>query len=148
MFSLSQTTGYAIKALTCLGDGCCACEFISDIADYSGVPPAYLAKIVKRLNDAGLVNSKRGYKGGIWLARSAEKITLLDVSNAIDGEEFMGRCLLGDEWCDDNRDCPTHQFWKKERVEIQKELKEVTVADVAAFEKRKAKCKKAKCKKA
>ena len=138
MFTLSQTTGYAIHALTCLASESCAHEFIQEIANCTGVPHAYLAKVLKRLNDAGLVRSKRGYKGGIWLTRPATDITLWDVSVAIDGEDFISRCLLGEEFCDDRRDCPTHEFWKKERLKIQEELAHTTVADVAAFKRRRA----------
>ena len=138
MFTLSQTAGYAIQALTCLADETCSRDFMSDIAECSGVPSAYLAKIMKRLNNAGLVGSKRGYKGGVWLTRPPGEITLWDVSAAIDGDEFMSQCLLGDEHCDDMRDCPTHQFWKKERAKIQAELVRTTVADVVTFKRRKS----------
>ena len=79
MMSLSNTTGHAIRALSCLA----SCEnppaSIKDVAESSGVPPAYLAKIVKKLNDSGIVSSKRGNKGGIWLARPARLVSLLDI---------------------------------------------------------------------
>ena len=133
MFSLSQTTSYAIQALTCLASETCSCDFMSEIAECSGVPQAYLAKIMRRLNHAGLVQSKRGYKGGVWLAQPPGEINLWDISAAIDGDGFMSQCLLGDESCDDMRDCPTHQFWKVERAKIQEELTRTTLADVVAF---------------
>lgn len=136
MFSLSQTTGHAIQALTCLAGDSCPHRFIQDIAESSGVPRAYLAKILKRLNEAGLVESKRGYKGGVWLARSAEEITLLDICLAIEGDDSVSCCLLGSDFCDDKRDCPTHKFWKKTRASIEDELDQTTLADVVAFEKK------------
>ena len=138
MFTLSQTTGYAIKALVCLARDSCDHDFIQQIAECSDVPQAYLAKILKRLNEAGLVESKRGYKGGVWLARPATEISLWDISLAIDGDAFLSRCLLGDEFCDDKRDCPTHEFWKGERIKIQAELARTTVEDVVEFERKHA----------
>ena len=67
MLSLSVTTGYAIKALMCLESGECVPRHISDIANCTGVPRAYLAKILSALAQQGLVQTKRGYCG--WEAR-------------------------------------------------------------------------------
>lgn len=52
----------------------------------------YLAKIISRLSKAGLIKSKRGYTGGVQLSRPAEEISLLDVSRAIDGQEWTESC--------------------------------------------------------
>ena len=137
MFSLSQTSSHAIKALTCLADHRCEHTFIQTVSECTGVPRDYLAKIFRRLNEQGIVEAKRGYKGGVWLARPPEEISLLDISVAIDGEDSLSRCLLGDEFCSDARSCPTHAFWKKHRQEIQEELKKTSLADVVKFNKQK-----------
>jgi Rrf2 family protein len=141
VLSLSQTTGYAIQALSCLADECSETAHIQTVSSCSGVPGPYLAKIVRRLNEAGIVASKRGYKGGIWLTRPPEKITLLEISEALDGSDFFSSCLLGSEFCDDDRDCPTHAFWKATRKGVRKELSRTTLADVVAFNRRRARAK-------
>lgn len=133
MMTLSTTTGYAIQALSCLATPEFERAMIQTVAAYAEVPAPYLAKIMKRLNDAGIVTSKRGFKGGIWLSRPAEKITLLEVMNAVDGPDYLNGCMLGNEFCSDERDCPTHAFWKAARVRIRKELSAHTLADVVAF---------------
>lgn len=138
MLCLSQSVGYAIQALTCLGDDAPSTKLIRDIAKQTGVPPAYLAKLIKRLADANLVTSKRGIKGGTWLRRPPEEITLMEISEAIDGRKWLGRCLLGLEECTDERACPTHEFWRKARAGIQKKLEETSLADVMKFEASKA----------
>ena len=131
--SLSNTTGHAIRALACLA----GCENppanITYLAECSDVPRAYLAKIVKKLNDSGIVNSKRGSKGGIWLSRPAKLISLLDICIAMDGKDFLGHCLLGSGYCSDNRDCPTHKFWSKNTELIRKELERTKLSDVLQF---------------
>lgn len=133
MLCLTQSAGYAIQALTALeknGD----LRLIKEISEASGVPAPYLAKLFKKLGDAGVVNSKRGYKGGVWLSRPAAEISLLEISEAIDGRKWLGRCLLGLEECSDARACPTHEFWKRERARIEKELGKTSLADVVKFE--------------
>jgi len=138
MLCLSQSVGYAVQALACLADSESPTRLIRDIAAEASIPPAYLAKLIKRLADADLVISKRGIKGGTWLKKSPEEITLLEISEAIDGRKWLGRCLLGLEECSDARACPTHEFWKASRAGIEKKLQETTLRDVVDFEKEKA----------
>ena len=139
MLSLSTTTGYAIRALSCLGGPDGPPMLVKDLAVQSDVSNFYLAKIISRLSEAGLVKSKRGYTGGVQLARPAEEISLLDVSRAIDGEEWTESCLLGMAQCSDERACPHHHFWKKQRCEIKKNLAETSLKDAAEFEAKKKK---------
>jgi len=133
MMSLSNTTGHAIRALACLAGCASPPASIKDVAECSDVPQAYLAKIVKKLNDSGIIESKRGNKGGIWLARPAKLISLLDISVALEGEDFLGPCLLGSEYCSGKRDCPTHKFWIKNKEAIRKELDRTKLSDVFEF---------------
>jgi Rrf2 family transcriptional regulator, iron-sulfur cluster assembly transcription factor len=132
MLSLSQSTGYAIQALACLEAEGGRARLIRDVAEESGVPGPYLAKIFKRLAAAGLIVSKRGHKGGTWLRRPPGEISLLEIGTAIDGRAWMGQCVLGLADCSDRRGCPTHEFWKRERVRIEDELRRTSLADVVA----------------
>jgi len=133
MISLSNTVGHAIRALACLAGCTNPPANIKDIAECSDVPKAYLAKIVKKLNDSGIIESKRGNQGGIWLSRPPKLISLLDVSIALDGEDFLGACLLGSGHCSDERTCPTHKFWTKNKELIRKELERTKLSDVLEF---------------
>src|SRR5947209_8292305 len=62
------------------------------LAEFHGVPPAYLAKQLQALARAGIAESVPGARGGYRLARPADEITLLDVVHAIDGPEPAFRC--------------------------------------------------------
>lgn len=113
---------------------CCQSPFVRDIAACSKVPPAYLAKIFAKLVQAGVLQSKRGFKGGTSLARPADQITLLEICDVIDGPDWNNSCLLGLEECSDARNCPTHEYWKVTRQQISAKLAEITLADMFAFE--------------
>ena len=134
MLSLSQSVGYAVKALTCLEMGTCETHFVRDIARCSGVPAAYLSKIFTKLVSAHILTSKRGWKGGTRLARQASEISLLDIALVIDGDQWIGDSLLGLVNCEQFDDCPTHGFWKVERERIENELRRTSIADVVVFE--------------
>ena len=89
MMSLSNTTGHAIRALACLAGCRNPPASIKELALCAEVPQAYLAKIVKKLNDSGIIESRRGSKGGIWLARPAKLISLWEISVALEGDEVL-----------------------------------------------------------
>jgi Rrf2 family transcriptional regulator, iron-sulfur cluster assembly transcription factor len=128
MMSLSQTTGYAVQALACLDDAESQPCFIRDVAQCTGLPRAYLAQIINRLAHSGIILAKRGYRGGIQLARPAAKISLLDVVEAVEGKEWIGPCLLGIERCGADFVCPTRKFWLSIRRQIQRKLRTTTLA--------------------
>ena len=62
------------------------------LAEFNGVPPAYLAKHLQALSRAGIVEAVTGPGGGYRLARPASAVTMLDVVEAIDGPEPAFRC--------------------------------------------------------
>jgi Rrf2 family protein len=62
------------------------------LAEYHGVPAAYLAKHLQSLARAGILETIKGPRGGYRLARPAADITVLDVVEAIDGDEPAFRC--------------------------------------------------------
>src|SRR5581483_7219145 len=56
-----------------------------DIARRQDVPLRYLEQIFQELRRANLVDAKRGPKGGYFLSRAPEAITLGDVIRAVQG---------------------------------------------------------------
>ncbi len=62
-----------------------------DISKSLGVSDSYLKKIIRQLVVAGLITSEAGKKGGVSLKKSPDKITLLDIFEAIEGKEPFAR---------------------------------------------------------
>ena len=62
------------------------------LAEYHGVPAAYLAKHLQAMSRAGLLASVQGPHGGYRLARPPAEISVLDVVEAIDGRESAFQC--------------------------------------------------------
>ncbi|GEM_PF-54051 len=138
MFCLSQTTGYAILALACLDGPDGNPVQVRDVADFTGISKPYLSKIIHALGAKGLVETKRGRKGGVLLARDPRAITVIEVARAVEGNEWAQRCVLGLAECSDERACPMHFFWKPLAQTIRERLEELTLAQVAEFESRHA----------
>ena len=127
---LSKSAGYAIHALSCIEKVGCQPRFIRDIAKCTGLKQPYLAKIINQLAHDGLVLAKRGYRGGITLARPPETISLLQIVKATEGEAWLGFCLFGLDVCPAQHACPAHEPWTRMRKQIETLLDKTTLADV------------------
>lgn len=132
--SLSLTTGYAIQAMSCMSEDRKNLVLARDIARQTGIPRAYLSKILHSLTRAGLIVSKRGYRGGVVLSRARTEINLMDIVEAVEGENWQPCCLLGLTDCSDDRACPLHEFWKVEQGRIEDQLRHTTLKELAEFE--------------
>lgn len=92
---LSQTTEYALRAMVWLAHSGPELTPTSMLADETGVPFNYLAKVLQSLAKADLITGRRGVGGGYRLARSAADISMLDVINAISPVKPIDTCPLG-----------------------------------------------------
>lgn len=70
---------------------------IDHLARIEAVPANFLAQILLKLRDQGLINSRRGNHGGYALARTPQEISLYDILVAVEGQclqlsgNFAGR---------------------------------------------------------
>jgi Rrf2 family protein len=62
------------------------------LAEYHGVPGAYLAKHLQALTRAGVFEAVPGRGGGYRLARPAREVTVLDVVEAVEGRTRAFEC--------------------------------------------------------
>ena len=69
------------------------------LAQIFQVSEAHLAKVLQRMARMGLLQSKRGPKGGFSLSSTTDKATLLDIHTAVDGPLDRTTCLLGEHIC-------------------------------------------------
>ena len=122
---LSRQADYAIRAIMDLAqipEG--ELSQTREIARRQDIPEKYLPTIVRTLARAGLIRTLRGSHGGISLARPANKITLLDVIEAIDGPVLLNRCLIRPGECGGENDglCVLHAFWERMVNDIEKQM--------------------------
>src|SRR6476661_9214063 len=107
------------------------------LAEYHGVPAAYLAKHLQALARAGVLETVKGPRGGYKLARPPAEITVLDVVEAIDGAESAFRCseirrrgpaaVPAREY---RLPCGIHRAFTRADAAWRKELAETTIASL------------------
>jgi len=97
----------------------------------TGVPQAYLSKIIQALAHAGLVRTRRGALGGISLPEERQTITLRQVIEAVEGPIYLNRCLIRPGLCPRDSFCPVHPVWGRIQAIVTHELDAVSVKDLA-----------------
>lgn len=128
---LSKSCEYGLRAMLYLASlnqpGYVSINTISDELDISF---PFLTKIFQKLNDAGLLNSRRGPKGGVALIKEAHEVSLYEIVVAIDGDELFEECVLGLPGCGQAKPCPLHEQWADERERVEKMFRRSTLADL------------------
>jgi Rrf2 family iron-sulfur cluster assembly transcriptional regulator len=134
MMELTRKGEYAIRGIVYLAsrpaDHVC---LLSDIASAVDVPPTFLAKIFQQFSKIGLVKSYRGTGGGFVLGRSPEKITLLEVVEAVEGPIIPNRCVIDGDDCERNSTCNVHPVWINVQTQIRDILAKVSLKDLAGI---------------
>jgi len=112
----------------------------SRLAEYHGVPAAYLAKHLQALSGAGIVEAVPGRRGGYRLARPAPEVSMLDVVEALDGTQPAFRCTeirrRGPAAVPPREyrvPCSIHAVMDRDDAAWRAELATVSVADLAGM---------------
>lgn len=92
---ISQTAEYALRAVVCMGLDPDNPMTTQVIAERVRVPAGYLSKVLQALSRARIVDSRRGLRGGYTLAVPLDRLTILQVINAVDPVRRILKCPLG-----------------------------------------------------
>lgn len=123
---ITRQADYAIRAILYLSQlGPDEKASTSQIAEEKDIPLSFLAKIIAQLSVAGLLQTMRGARGGVTLARPAKDINLLEVVEAIDGPIQINECVNDSYQCSQHG-CPMRGIWQDTQADLVKRLKNST----------------------
>ena len=127
---ITRQADYAVRAVLYLAQiGSERRAATSQIAEEQNIPPSFLAKIVSQLSVAGLLQTSRGARGGVSLARNPEHISVLEVVEAIDGPILLNECVAAaGTSCTFGEDCPMRPIWCDAQLELVNRLKKTNFA--------------------
>jgi Rrf2 family protein len=90
----------------------------SQIAFEQRIPPSFLAKIVSQLSVAGLLQTSRGARGGVSLAKPPDEISFLEVVEAIDGPILINECVSEGSPCTFGEHCELRPIFCEAQAEL------------------------------
>ena len=100
MISITSKSRYAVVALAELARSGSGPVPIATVAERREMPVQFLEQLFSTLRRAGLLESRRGAKGGYSLARSPEEISVLEVVQALDGRVGEEASEAGGIWAE------------------------------------------------
>ncbi len=104
---------------------------ITEIAIEQNIPENFLRKIIPKLASAGLIKTTKGYNGGIAFGKDSDKITLLEITQAVEGPLALNKCLIDKEFCSNTRWCSVHTLWCDLLVEMRLKLASKSIKQLA-----------------
>lgn len=133
MLRLSKLTDYAVVVLTRLEEAEEGAVMTAPgLAAATGLAEPTVAKVLKILAQAGLVEGRRGAAGGYRLTRPLAGIPLTDVITAIDGPIALTACVDNAAgFCDAEATCPVRGRWDPVNEAIRRALSGISIADLA-----------------
>jgi Rrf2 family protein len=106
--------------------------YLKDIAKSEDISEKYLSQIIIPLKNAGLVDSFRGARGGYFLARSPESITLGEIIAVLEGDFNLVKCVSNSLSCSRVSVCVTRELWSRLGNVMGKMLDALTLAELVS----------------
>jgi FeS assembly SUF system regulator len=101
------------------------------LAQHTQLNQTTVAKVTKTLVSAGLVVSTRGIKGGYYLDRPVNNISIAEVIEAVEGPIALTACVDGvEDPCSVRNGCFMGGNWKQVNTALRKALNEVSLAEL------------------
>jgi len=110
---------------------------LKDIAKREGISEGYLEHLLPPLKASGLINSRRGARGGYSLSKAPSEITLKEIVQTMEGSLSPAECVDAPGVCKRVDFCVTRDIWKELGEKISQTLGSVTLKDMVERQKKK-----------
>ena len=129
---LSISTKYAIKAVLYLAVNSTVEKKIlaKDMSTPTGIPKAYLSKILQELSRHDIISSVKGPNGGFYLNEENKNTFLIKIVDLIDGEHRLKSCVLSIHDCDADHPCPLHNMVGNTKTRFINKLETTSIQDL------------------
>jgi Rrf2 family protein len=127
---ISAKADYAVRAaveLASAGDEPVKGE---KLAESQQIPLQFLEHILLELKHARIVRARRGARGGYWLAKNPEEVTLADVIRAVEGPLANIQDIAPEATEYPGNAAQLREVWIAVRSSLRRVLESVTLADL------------------
>lgn len=106
---------------------------IHEIAERHHIPLKYLEQILLELKHGGILESRRGVRGGYTLARAPEEISVGQVLRIVDGAFAESSCIHNEAMggvCVEGQSCGLKQVWRDVQASVERILFDTSFEEV------------------
>ena len=100
------------------------------LAESQDIPLQFLEHILLELKHAGIVRARRGARGGYWLAKPADDVTIADVIRAVEGPIANVQSAPPESIHYRGHAEHLREVWIAVRANLRAVLEQVTLADL------------------
>ena len=136
MLRIGKLTDYATVILAILAADRSRLLNAGTLSERTHIAAPTVAKLLKQMHRAGLVNSTRGTHGGYQLARDPEHISAAAILDALEGPIALTECSVGSGQCGIEHTCSVGRTWQRLSVAIRRSLSEISLAQLAGLDTR------------
>jgi Rrf2 family cysteine metabolism transcriptional repressor len=127
---LTKNTDYAVRGLLVLAGSPESYISAREISDNQDIPYQYLRKIMQKLIEKKLIESKEGGKGGFKLKGSPSKIKVADLVDIFQGEVQLLECMFRKKICKNRATCVLRKNVLKIEQLVVSEFGKITIASL------------------
>lgn len=95
---ITRETDYALRILRALSSG--ECLTVGELSKQEFLPQHFAYKIVKKLEKAGFLRIIRGANGGCHLEADLKRVSLYDLSGAVEDHPRLTSCMNPSHQCE------------------------------------------------
>lgn len=131
---VSAKADYAVRAaveLAAAGEGPVKGERLAEAQE---IPLQFLEHILLELKHQGIVRARRGAKGGYWLAKPADEVTVAEIIRAVEGPIAHVQSMPPQDVEYSGNSEHLKEVWIAVRASLRSVLEEVTLADLVSGE--------------
>jgi len=107
MFDLSKKVDYGLELMIFLAKNKNGPVSLRKIAEERKLPFKYLEQVAGELRESGLIEAKEGRRGGYFLKKAAEKISVAEITRILEGPVTIGAC----SGCPQSAFCGQKDVW-------------------------------------
>ncbi len=113
---------------------------LKEIAERQGLSERYLEHVVNGLRTGGLLRSVRGPRGGYYLNRPPDQITVMEVVRATSGSFKLVDCVEEEGSCARSAACAARVVWERLHEAMSGVLEGTTLEDLVRLQREMGSC--------
>ncbi len=125
---ITKKTDYAVRALIYLALNNPRYRSAREISDENGIPYQFLRRILKVLNEKGIVMTKEGKAGGVKLRVNTSRIRVADIIRIFQGDLQLSACMFRGNICSNRKTCILRKRIRNIEKIVEKEFESMTIA--------------------
>ena len=132
MIKLSRMADYGVILMVQLARQPAQVTTAATLAQSTRLPVPTVSKLLKQLSRAGLLESRRGTKGGYAISRPLTVVSVADIVSAVEGPIALTECMTAEGTvCEIEALCPTRSNWRQINDALVNALNNVSLAEMA-----------------